>query len=164
MTQRLFGSKWLLPSKPPRSDKGHLEVLSHPLCLEVERGGLGPGREEDTLAAPQPRADPYPSNTCSSFLTAWASSKATRRERREGGKAGDCGRGIRAALTAPPPGHLVARPLLPLPERVGCRQERKRLVATASLPPFSTPPTLRTCLSPRFARGWGWGDGTVAWS
>ena len=151
-----MGQSGYCQANPPRRNKGHLEVLSHPLCLEVEQGGLGPGREEDTLAAPQPTADPCPSNTCSSFLTAWAGGKVTRKERRERGKAGGCGRGIQAALTAPPPGHLVARPSPP--ERVGCSQERKRLVATASLPPFSTPPSLGTYLSPRFARGWGWGE------
>lgn len=69
-------------------------------------------------------------------------------EQREGGKAGGCSRGIRAALMAPPPGHLVLRPL---PERSGMQAVEERLMAIASSP--STPPTMGKCLSPYLAHG-----------
>lgn len=45
----------------------HLEVHFH--LVWGWRGKAGHRKEEDTLASPQPTADPYHSNTCSSFLT-----------------------------------------------------------------------------------------------
>lgn len=128
-----------------------------PFCPEVERGGRahvpvppppGPRKEEATFASHQPTADPWPSNTCSPFLTGPGGTVA-RRERRKGGKAGGCSEGICVALTAPPPGHLVPQPL---PERSGMQAAEEEARGHCVV---STPPTVGKCRSPRLAGGGG---------
>ena len=123
-------------------------------------GKAGPRKEEDISASPQLTADPCPSNTRSSFLSGPGGSVA-RREQREGGKAGGCSRGICAALTAPPPGQLVAQPS---PEKSGMQAGKEEACGHCISPSLLRTTHPGMCLSPRLANGVGMGEGTVAWS